>query len=125
MDLNMQTKIINEAARAAHESNRAYCEAIGDTSQVSWIEAEDWQQASARAGVRFILDSPEASPSDTHESWLEEKRRDGWKRGDVKDAEKKEHPCFVPYDDLPEAQKAKDAIFGAVVRGVIAHYQAK
>ena len=40
----------------------------------------------------------------------------------MKNPETKEHPCFVPYDELPEAQKAKDAIFGAVVRGVLAHH---
>jgi hypothetical protein len=43
---------------------------------------------------------------------------DGWKYGPVKDPEKKEHPCFVPYDRLPTEQKAKDYIFGAVVKSL-------
>lgn len=42
------------------------------------------------------------------------------KFGPVKDPERKEHPCFVPYDQLPAAQRAKDHIFNAVVRAVLA-----
>ncbi len=34
----------------------------------------------------------------------------------MKDAEKKEHPCFVPYAELPAKQRMKDHLFGAVVR---------
>jgi hypothetical protein len=36
----------------------------------------------------------------------------------VKDAEKKEHPCFRPYDELPAEQKIKDALFIAVVHAL-------
>lgn len=47
-----------------------------------------------------------------------EKKAAGWKYGSEKDPEKKEHPCFLPYEELTDAQKAKDAIFVAVVRVV-------
>lgn len=119
----MNDQQIELAAIAAHEANRAYCTAIGDDSQLAWLNAPEWQRASSRLGVKFLIDHPNAPPSSSHDSWLNEKRRDGWKYGAVKDAEKKEHPCFVPYEQLPESQKAKDAIFGAVVRGVISHYR--
>lgn len=118
----MNAEQIEKAAMAAHTANRAYCVAIGDDSQLPWIEAPQWQRDSAIEGVKFLIANPAAPPSASHDSWLAQKERDGWKYGPVKDPEKKEHPCYVPYDELPEAQKAKDAIFGAVVRGVIAHY---
>jgi hypothetical protein len=104
------------AARSAHEVNRAYCLALGDTSQVPWHEAPANIQESARDGVRYVLEHPDSTPADQHANWLEFKQRDGWKWGPVKDAERKTHPCFVRYDDLPEAQRAKDALFGIVVR---------
>lgn len=104
-----------EIAEVCHEVNRAYCLSLGDTSQKPWPEAEEWQKTSAQKGVMFILDNPHAPISATHDSWLEEKEREGWKYGPVKDPEKKEHPCFVPYEDLPMQQKAKDYIFTAVV----------
>ena len=109
---------------AAHEANRIYCEFLGDYSQTAWGVAPEWQRQSAIAGVRFIRDNPGAGPSASHDSWLAEKRRDGWSYGEAKDPEAKTHPCFVPYEQLPESQQAKDAIFGAVVRGVLSHHGA-
>jgi hypothetical protein len=106
---------VTEIAKACHEINKAYCESIGDMSQPPWAEAPDWQKNSAIEGVQFHLNNPNAKPSDSHESWLEQKKADGWKYGPVKDPVKKEHPCYVPYDDLPVEQKAKDYLFIATV----------
>lgn len=107
--------LVHAIAMVCHEANRAYCNALGDTSQLPWNEAEQWQRDSAIKGVEFRLENPYAPPSASHESWLKEKEETGWKYGPVKDVEKKEHPCFVPYDELPEADKLKDALFIGVV----------
>jgi hypothetical protein len=106
-------------AQVCHEANKAYCLTIGDSSQPDWYSAPDWQRDSAIKGVRFHLETlclgEKPSPSASHESWLEEKRVAGWKYGPVKDAEKKEHPCFVPYAELPFDQRMKDYVFSAIV----------
>lgn len=109
-----------QIARVCHEANRAYCQSIGDNSQPAWDDAPDWQRTSAIKGVEFTIANPEAPPSASHDSWLEEKRATGWKHGPVKDPEKKEHPCFVPYAELPVEQRRKDALFQAVVRALSA-----
>lgn len=108
---------MEQAARAAHEVNRAYCIVLGDMSQPAWEDAPDWQRSSALNGVRGVIAGN--TPEQSHESWLAEKTATGWKFGPVKDPDKKEHPCFVPYAELPAAQKAKDALFVAAVRGVL------
>jgi hypothetical protein len=105
-------------ACATHMANRAYCIALGDNSQPLWEDAPDWQQSSAKNGVRAILKNPDTTPEQSHEGWLKQKTEEGWKYGAVKDPEKKEHPCFLPYAELPEAQRVKDAIFGATVRSM-------
>lgn len=102
-------------ARVCHEANRAYCVTIGDGTQVPWDEAPSWQRESAVKGVEFCLENPDAPPSANHESWLAVKEAGGWRHGPVKDVERKEHPCFVPYGDLPPEQQAKDALFKAIV----------
>ena len=108
-----------QIARVAHETNRAYCRSIGDQSQLAWEDAPEWQRSSAVNGVRFIAENPDAGPSASHDSWMKQKRDEGWKYGAVKDPEKKEHPCFVPYDELPQEQKSKDYLFGGVVRALL------
>lgn len=102
-------------ASVCHEANRAYCVSTGDFSQLPWTDAPDWQRKSAILGVTGILDGRITRPEQSHESWLAEKQRDGWKYGPVKNVDAKEHPCFVPYADLPAGQQKKDALFFAVV----------
>jgi hypothetical protein len=109
---------IEQVAKVAHELNKAYCESIGDKSQTSWEEAPEWQRSSAINGVNFHLQNPEASPSASHESWFKQKEEEGWKYGPVKNADAKEHPCFVSYDMLPTEQKSKDYIFKQVVNSL-------
>lgn len=105
---------IGVVASIAHEANRGYCESIGDHSQPSWEDAPDWQRASAIAGVHAHIDG-HLTPEQSHERWMEHKRRDGWTYGPTKDLEAKTHPCMVPYSELPLEQRSKDYIFQAVV----------
>lgn len=101
-------------AKICHEVNRAYCNTIGDDSQLSWEDAPQWQKDSSINGVEFHLTN-DASPEETHINWLKQKEEEGWKYGPVKDVDKKEHPCFKPYSELPKDQKTKDHLFKAVV----------
>jgi hypothetical protein len=107
-------------AQVAHEVNRAYCLSIGDNSQPTWDEAPDWQKNSAVNGVTFHLENPDADPAASHANWLKEKEADGWKYGAEKNVEAKEHPCFMPYDQLPQEQRAKDFLFRQVVHSMAA-----
>jgi hypothetical protein len=108
---------IRVAAVTAHEMNRLYCRHLGDFSQPSWTDAENWRRDSVINGVQGVIAGN--TPEQSHESWLAEKRATGWTYGETKDAEHKTHPCMVPYAELPPAQKYKDTIFVAVVRGML------
>ena len=109
-------KKVEQIAKVCHEVNRAYCLSIGDDSQPSWEKAPKWQKDSAINGVKYHLQNPKSKPSDSHNSWLKEKKETGWIYGKVKDPVKKTHPCIVPYSKLPKNQKTKDFLFLAVVR---------
>lgn len=106
---------IRAIAKVCHEANRAYCESLGDRSQVDWEHSPKWQTDSAINGVKFHLDNPDAKASASHDSWMAEKLANGWKYGPVKDPEKKEHPCLVSFDQLPVEQQKKDVLFKAIV----------
>lgn len=102
-------------ARMCHQANKYWCEINGDTSQVDWEDAEQWQRDSAIKGVYFRMENPNAGSSAQHDHWLKDKLLDGWVYGAVKDAEKKTHPCLVPFSELPQFQQKKDKLFCAIV----------
>ena len=108
---------MNDIARVCHEVNRAYCEALGDMSQPAWEDAPEWQRVSARMGVDLHT-MGDFGPEASHISWMNQKLNDGWKYGILKDPEKKEHPCLVPFSQLPVEQQAKDYIFRAIVHAL-------
>ena len=107
-----------DIAQVAHEINKEYCLAIGDSSQLPWDEAPAWQKESAVLGVMFHVENPNAGPDASHNSWMKQKIDTGWKYGKVKDADKKEHPCIVPFEDLPMQQQFKDYLFRQVVHSL-------
>jgi len=50
----------------------------------------------------------EALSKNVHEVWAAGRIAEGWKYGPVRDDLKKEHPCLVPYEELPEEEKSYD-----------------
>lgn len=114
----MKSVDIEKIAMVCHETNRAWCAANGDFSQVSWESAAQWQKDSAIEGVKFRLANPTAGNEAQHEEWLKVKIEDGWTYGVVKDAVKKTHPCILPYHELPVNERIKDALFRSVVDSI-------
>jgi hypothetical protein len=106
---------VTAIAKVCHSANLAWCVANGDFSQKPWDEADEWQRQSAIAGVSFALANPDAPDSAQHGAWMDDKARDGWRCGVVKDATLKTHPCMVPFEELPPHQQAKDRLFRAIV----------
>ena len=110
---------IDEIAHIVHEVNRLFCEALGDYSQPKWENVPNWQVKSTKSGISAIMANPSLTPEENHKNWLRDKERDGWKYGVEKDVEKKEHPCMVEYEKLPEEQKVKDKLFTSTVKALL------
>jgi len=109
---------VEKIARVAHEVNREYCLILGEKA-LSWEDAPPNQKKSVIAGVVILMGDTGRTSEQMHESWLEYKEAEGWKYGPVKDEGKKEHPCMVPYGDLPLEQQLKDALFRSIVLGML------
>jgi hypothetical protein len=69
-------------------------------------------------GVEMHLANPNATPEDSHKSWMDQKLKEGWVFGEAKDGNAKTHPCLVPYEQLPPEQRAKDYLFRGVVHAI-------
>lgn len=109
---------IEAIARVCHEANRELCRSVGDFSQVSWDDAPDEVRQSAVSGVKHHLANPDDTGEDSHNAWISHKRENGWRYGEVKDFEKKTHPCFVPYSQLSAHDRSKDHLFAGIIRAL-------
>ncbi len=109
----MKDRYIELCGEAAHEACRAFGMSI---SQIipPWRDAPYEMRKSVIEGVKGVLAGD--TPEESHERWVLGKLEDGWVYGEVKDAEKKTHPCIVSYDQLPARDRAKDHIFFTVVK---------
>lgn len=124
-------------AAACHSAWYAYSVLALNEDGEPWEFAPDWQKKSLYDAIDFwddqcikyqeeVLDlvnpddeklpasmsswARDALPELSHQNWMEYKKSEGWVYGEVKDPEKKTHPCMVPYCDLPDSQRIKDMV---------------
>lgn len=55
-----------------------------------------------------LLPLIEEMAKNVHEVWAQNRINEGWSYGPERDDAKKEHPCLVPYEELPESEKEYD-----------------
>ena len=55
-----------------------------------------------------ILALGEELAKNVHEVWSAGRIAEGWTYGPVRNDERREHPCLLPYDELPESEKEYD-----------------
>jgi len=46
----------------------------------------------------------------SHERWARQRLEDGWSYGPQRDDTRKEHPCLVPYEALPDSERDYDRV---------------
>ena len=55
-----------------------------------------------------LLQLVELLAENTHNVWAKGRMDEGWTLGPVRNDELKQHPCLIPYDELPENEKEYD-----------------
>ncbi len=109
---------LDAISRTVHEALRGWAAAHGQHDIPGWDEAEDWMHVSTRESVRHALEHGGADGRSQHDQWLFQKTRDGWRHGPVKDAAARTHPLMIPYDQLPDWERRKDALINALARAL-------
>ncbi len=55
-----------------------------------------------------LNDLVEIMAKNTHEVWAKSRMSEGWTYSSERNDALKHHPCLVPYEELPEIEKAYD-----------------
>ena len=50
----------------------------------------------------------EEMAKNVHEVWAQTRMEQGWTYGEERSDALKQHPCLIPYEELPEAEKEYD-----------------
>lgn len=82
---------------------------------VPWVEREQaFKDQFLEVIERQCGAQRSSSPEELHGSWMQAYLAMGWKFGDDYDRENKVHPDLVPYEQLGQLEKDKDAVFVAL-----------
>lgn len=99
----METRHI---AEVIHNTLRAIRFSAGDYSVAPWDDAPDAKRKQAVDWVNYYLQTPNASPTESHAAWVGAKLTDGWVLGPARDESVKTHPHLVPFAELPAVNRA-------------------
>lgn len=82
---------------------------------VPWIERESsFREQFIHVIERQCGEQRSHSPEELHGSWMQSYFAMGWVYGEVYDREKRIHPDLVPYAELGQLERDKDAVFVAL-----------
>lgn len=87
------------------------CYQMGAGQEWNWPPTEDninSQRDAVKFQVATLAKKGSLNPQDNHDNWMKFRLEEGWVHGPVKDIVAMTHPDLVPYDELPEVERAKD-----------------
>jgi hypothetical protein len=104
-----RAEFVYEAARLAAIAANA------PVIPVPWCEREiDFKDQFLNVIERQCGEQRSKSPEELHGSWVQAYLAMGWVFGKEYDREAKVHPDLVPYADLKQLERDKDAVFVAL-----------
>ena len=100
--------VYNAARLAAQASNAPVIPAL-------WEDREEpFRTQFLKVIERQCGEHRSKSPEELHGSWMQSYFAMGWTHGEEYDTERKTHPDLVPYADLNQLERDKDAVFVAL-----------
>ena len=104
-----RAEFVYNAARLAAVASKA------PIVPVPWCEREEaFRQQFLKVIERQCGEQRSRSPEELHGSWMQAYFAMGWVYGDTYNRESKVHPDLVPYADLGQLERDKDAVFVAL-----------
>jgi uncharacterized protein (DUF433 family) len=96
-----------------HNAN-AVMKKINGEKHEELADMEPARRAGIKAAIKYALEN-DTTPEQSHINWLAAQEALGYKYGVEIDRVNLLHPCMVPYEQLPAAQKLKDDMFMSII----------
>ena len=108
--------LIERRAKFVYEGAIIAAEAAGaPIIPAHWDEREEpFRKQFLEVIDRQMGEHRSMSPEELHGSWMQAYFLMGWKHGETYDREAKIHPDLVPYANLGQLERDKDAVFVAL-----------
>lgn len=107
--LERRSRFVYEGARLAAIASGA------PIVPILWDDREqDFKEQFLKVIERQCGDQCSSSPEELHGSWMQSYLAMGWVYGEKYDQAKRIHPDLVPYADLGQLERDKDAVFIAL-----------
>ncbi len=112
----METDLTERRAKFVYNSARLAAQASNaPVVPVPWNQREEpFRLQFLKVIERQCGDQRSRSPEELHGSWMQAYFAMGWKFGEVYNSDEKTHPDLVPYADLGQLERDKDAVFVAL-----------
>lgn len=98
----------DQLAEGLKESNRLFADGIGEKLASAGYALVPAPLADPDDVVTFSEAEIEELARGEHERWSSDLRREGWRRGETNDPERRLHPSLVPWEELGEDERDKD-----------------
>jgi len=108
-----------DIAKVAHAAQYAYEHVLGNVNSIMWDDLSRDRRLSLVLGVEYVMNVPATTPQGQHEAWCKHKKDNGWLLGKEVNEKLKTHNLLIPFDELPRAKQAKDALFINTVLALI------
>jgi hypothetical protein len=93
-----------DLAEADKDDNRAAARRMGEVLAIAGLMLTD---KSTKPDASLPADLEPMAEAE-HNGWMDQRARAGWSWAATRDDAAKHHPSMLPYDQLPEREKAKD-----------------
>jgi len=109
-----------EIAEVAHNINASFRLVAAEYAQF-WRELppEAWERVDSLRQVKLLRENPDLSPQQEHEAWMRERIQHGWSWGAERNADRKQNPLLVEWDELPGAYRARSIASFQVIRTML------
>lgn len=108
-----------QIAKTAHSIHLAYCKSVNHKTQPEWENLADDHKYVIKTSVLKILTGEIKNVVQSHDLFLESKKKSGWIYGKDYSLEEKTNPRLVSFSKLDCHDKIKETLFFECVKSFI------